>query len=555
MIHVRTTASVCLTLVTVALGAPQEEAKVFATDAAGGDTFGHSVGVSGDTLVAGATGDDDFGTLTGSAYIFTGGPGGWSQQAKLLASDAGVSQRFGWSCAVDGNTAVVGAIFGNGLAPVSGSAYVFVRAGTSWTEQQKLQSADGASSDWFSRSIDISGDTIAVGAAQDDDSGADSGSVYIFERSGTVWTETAKLTPADGAANDNFAEALSLSGDLLVVGSPRDDEGGASSSGSVYVFQRNQGAWSQVAKLTANDPTLGAWLGKAVHTDGQRVIAGAYHGDDLGTNDCGVAYVFKDDGGGWAQKAKLVASDKASGDQFGWSVNVQGDEALVGAVERANGTGAMYRFVRGASSWSEDSIAVASDASTGDSYAWSVDRNGEVVGVGATVAPTPAGNSGAVYVLRYDSPFTAYCFGDGSGAVCPCGNVGGAGSGCANSATAGGQLTPSGTPSVTTDDLLLAGSALPANKPALLFFGTNRVAGGAGLIFGDGLRCAGGPIQRLAVQVTSVAGSATWGPGIAGANGLGAGDVRDFQLWFRDPSGPCSTGFNLTNGVEVLFAP
>lgn len=542
-------------LSTLAGAAAQEEAKLVSADAAGGDTLGHCVGASGDTILVGATGDDDLGTFTGSAYVFTGGPGGWSQEAKLLASDAGIAQRFGWSGDVDGDTAVVGAIFGNGLAPVSGSAYVFVRSGGAWSQQEKLEASDGASSDWYSRSVAISGETIAVGAAQDDDNGADSGSVYVYERSGTVWSETAKLTPGDGAANDTFGEALSLSGDLLVVGSPQDDDGGASSSGSAYVFKRTLGAWSQVAKLTANDPTFGAWLGKALHTDGERVIVGGYRGDDGGTGDCGVAYVFSDTGGGWSQEAKLVASDKTGGDQFGWSVNIQGDEALVGAVQRASGTGAVYRFLRGTSGWVEDAIVLASDASTGDSYGWSLARDGEVVAVGASGAPSPAGNSGAAYVLRYETPFTSYCFGDGSGTLCPCANTGAAGAGCANSATSGGLLVAEGTASALADDLAFSASDLPAGKPSLLFFGTQQAGAGAGVLLGDGLLCAGGAIQRLDVRTSSPAGTVAWGPGLVATYGFAADDRRDFQVWYRDPAGPCNLGNNLTNGVEVIFGP
>ena len=547
----------------LALSFPQEEAKLVSSDAANGDYLGHAVGVSGETVIVGATGDDDYGIFTGSAYVFTRGGGSWSQQAKLLASDGALGQRFGWSAGVDGDTAVVGAIFGNGLAAVSGSAYVFVRAAGVWTEQQKLVSSDGTSSDWYSRSIGISGETIAVGAAQDDDNGGESGSVYIYDRSGTVWTESAKLVPTDGAANDTFGEALSLHGDLLVVGSPQDDDGGASASGSAYVFQRSAGTWSQVAKLTANDPTYGAWLGKTVHTDGQKVIAGAYHGDDLGTNDCGVAYVFSDDGGGWSQEVKLVASDKTGGDQFGWSVNIEGDEVLVGAVERASATGAVYRFVNGPGGWSEDAIVLASDASTGDHYGWALARDGEVAAVGATAAASPGGNSGAAYVLRYLSPYTPYCFGDpGSGTPCPCANDNDGsvpGSGCANGVFASGaQLSGSGVPSLSADTLVLHASGLEPSNSGLYFQANNDLS--PGIVWGDGLQCAGGQLKRLGVRFSDAGGySDTSGYPTSisvRAGNINAGDTKYYQCWYRNPNAsPCSNDYNATNGLAVTWGP
>lgn len=148
-------------------------------------------------------------------------------------------------------------------------------------------------------------------------------------------------------------------------------------------------------------------------------------------------------------------------------------------------------------------------------------------------------------------PGTAYCLGVG----CPCGNDGAA-SGCTNSTGSGLVLSASGSASAGADDLAPSVTGGPAGKPALLFQGTSRVNGGAGAPLGDGLRCAGGQIQRLAIRVLDGAGAASWGPGLAGAAGWSAGAVRDLQVWYRDPSaGPCGSGFNLSNGYEVVFTP
>ena len=151
-------------------------------------------------------------------------------------------------------------------------------------------------------------------------------------------------------------------------------------------------------------------------------------------------------------------------------------------------------------------------------------------------------------------PGTLFCSGDGTGSSCPCANPGVAGTGCANSSGGGALLLSSGSSSTLADDLGFAASGLLPNQPALLFAGLNAVNGGAGTLFGDGLRCAGGNVVRLGVRVPDANGDAAWGPGLGAAGGWGAGDVRRFQAWYRDPQGsPCGTAFNLSNGVEVSF--
>jgi hypothetical protein len=151
---------------------------------------------------------------------------------------------------------------------------------------------------------------------------------------------------------------------------------------------------------------------------------------------------------------------------------------------------------------------------------------------------------------------TSYCFGDGSGTPCPCGNPGSSTTGCANSTGSGASIAGAGSPSTSSDDLALQAEGMLPNQPGLLFVGLNAVDGGFGTHFGDGLRCAGGAIIRLGVRMADGAGTAQWGPGLAGAGGWSSGDLRRFQLWYRDPGGsPCGNDFNLSNGVAILFEP
>lgn len=152
---------------------------------------------------------------------------------------------------------------------------------------------------------------------------------------------------------------------------------------------------------------------------------------------------------------------------------------------------------------------------------------------------------------------TPYCFGDGSGTACPCNNESPAGDGlgCENSTGFGAKLVAGGSRSAAADDLLLVATGLLPAQPGLLFSGPNRVNGGAGILFGAGLRCAGGGIIRHGVRTPDASGTATWGGGLGVKGGWGAGDTVDFQVWYRDPSGACGEDSNQTNGYEVVFLP
>ncbi len=150
----------------------------------------------------------------------------------------------------------------------------------------------------------------------------------------------------------------------------------------------------------------------------------------------------------------------------------------------------------------------------------------------------------------------AYCFGDGTAAPCPCINSGGSEEGCANSTGVGAKLISSGSTSVLADDLLYVASGLVPGQPALLFAGSNQLGGGQGTSFGDVLRCTGGGVMRLSTQLANATGDATFPTGLAATLGAAAGDVRNFQVWYSDPVGSsCGSGFNLSHGVSVTYAP
>ena len=242
---------------------PEQVAKLTASDAASRDFFGKSVAVDGDTAVIGAVGDDDAGSSSGSVYVFVRSNGGWVEQAKLTASDAADHDLFGNSVAVDGDTAVISAQSKDGVGSRSGAVYVFVRSGDEWVEQAKLTASDAADHDLFGAPAAVDDDTAVFGAHYDDDGGYRSGAVYVFVRSDGGWVEQAKLTASDAASHHYFGSSVAVTGDTILIGADGDDNAGED-SGSMYVFVRSGDGWVEQAKLTASDAAQSDRFGTSV---------------------------------------------------------------------------------------------------------------------------------------------------------------------------------------------------------------------------------------------------------------------------------------------------
>ncbi|MBS1788625.1 MAG: hypothetical protein JST85_12930 [Acidobacteria bacterium] len=329
--------------------------KLTAQDGAANSGFGFSIAISGDTIVAGAP-LDDIGTNVdqGSAYVFTRNGTVWTQQQKLTAQDGTSNDFFGLSVAVSGETVAVTA-FGDDIGgnENQGSAYVFTRSNTTWTQQQKLMANDGATGQFFGRSVALSGDTVVVGDNINQiGANFDQGSAYVFFRNGTVWTQQQKLTADDGEEGDQFGLSLAISGDTIVVGAPDDDTGGNFDLGSVYVFVRHAANWTQQQKLMADDGASVDFFGSAVALSGDTIVVGAENdeiGEIVGNLGQGSAYVFARSGTVWAQHQKLLADDGASVDRFGSAVAISADTVVVGSplddVGANKDQGSAYVFV------------------------------------------------------------------------------------------------------------------------------------------------------------------------------------------------------------------
>jgi len=362
-----------------------ETQKLITSDGVAGDNFGVPISLDGDTALIGAAYDD---SDKGSAYVFTCSGATWTQQAKLTASDGAAGDYFGFG-SLDGDTALIGAA---GDDTDRGSAYVFTRTGTTWTQQQKLVASDGAAYDVFGYSISLDGDVALIGAFCDD---SEKGSAYIFVRNGTTWTQQQKLIASDGIIGDWFGYSVSLKGETALIGT-YDAE-------SAYVFIYSGTTWTQQAKLIASDGTAGDNFGLSISFDGNTALIGAYGDDDKGS-----AYVFTCSGATWTQQAKLTASDGATGDQFGYDqcVSVDGDTALIGAnMNDGNGSnsGSAYVFTRTGTTWTQQAKLLASDSTAGDSFGFGVSLDGDTAFIGATGDDDNGIDSGSAYVFIKES--------------------------------------------------------------------------------------------------------------------------------------------------------
>ena len=328
-------------------------ATIYASDAVAGDNFGRSVSLYGDTALIGAWKDDDQGGGSGSVYVFTRSGGSWNEETKIYPLDPSASTYFGTSVSLYVDTALIGRSYDNAKGTEAGAVYVFTKvSSTSWTQETKLYASDAATYDHFGTSVSLHKDTALIGAISDDDKGTNAGSVYVFSRTTTTWTQQTKLYASNPSTSSwgNFGNSVSLHGDTAMVGSYEDDP--ELNAGAVYVFARS------------------------LASDGVTVS--------------------------WTEETKLYASDGATGNQFGKAISLHGDTALITV-----NTGAVYIFTR---SYGSDGINTVSwneetkiDASANDDTGTSVSLYGDTALIGATSNDDKATNAGKVYVFR--SPF------------------------------------------------------------------------------------------------------------------------------------------------------
>jgi hypothetical protein len=383
-----------------------------------------------------------------------------AQYAYGKASNTGIEDHFGWSVALSGDTLAVGAyledsaargVNGNqddGSAQDSGAVYVFRRTGAAWQQEAYLKASNNGALDQFGYALALSGDTLAVGAVdedsatrgvngnQDDDSATSSGAVYVFRRNDATWQQEAYLKASNTTALDAFGVSLALSGNTLAVGSHEEDsvargvngdqdDDSASNSGAVYVFRRTGTAWQQEAYLKASNTGAQDHFGISMALSGDTLAVGAYLEDsaargvdgdqeDDAAQGSGAVYVFRHDGAAWQQEAYLKASNTSAGDNFGGAsgVALSGDTLAVGAYQEdsatqedqddnsAGNSGAVYVFRRTGAAWQHEAYLKASSPAAGDFFGVGVALSGDTLAVGSYQDDDVVPNSGAVHVFR-----------------------------------------------------------------------------------------------------------------------------------------------------------
>jgi FG-GAP repeat len=448
------------------------------------DQFGSwRIAIAGDTVVVGAwqedsravgiNGDQTDNEMAGAgaAYVFVRTGTTWSQQAYLKASNTGAGDAFGATVAISGDTIVVGApgeasnatgVDGNQLdnsAAGSGAAYVFVRTGTTWSQQSYLKASNTGAGDAFG-SVTISGDTIVVGAQYEasgaigvdgnqlDNSAAGAGAAYVFVRTGTTWSQQAYLKASNTEAGDNFGVSLGISGDTIVAGAylenGSDPTNAMVGAGAAYVFVRTGTTWSQQAYLKASNTEAGDQFGYSVAVSSDTLVIGARleassatgvngNQSDNRLPGAGAAYVFVRTGTTWSQQAYLKASNTGMQDQFGSSVALIGDVLLVGAPyedssatgvnplagqldEGARDSGAAYRYRRSGTTWVLEDYLKASNTRAMSYFGMSIDttesalvvgsiyESSAATGVNGDQASTAAEGAGAAYLFAPAAP-------------------------------------------------------------------------------------------------------------------------------------------------------
>ncbi|MFW5444007.1 MAG: FG-GAP repeat protein, partial [Methylococcaceae bacterium] len=376
-----------------------QQAYLKASNTESGDLFGISVAISGDTVVVGAEGEKSNSSgvngnqnnnsikSAGAAYVFTRRGGTWAQQAYLKSSNPDANDLFGNTVAISGESLVIGALLedsnSTGLngnkndnsAKDSGAAYVFIRSGSTWTQQAYLKASNTDAGDIFSSSVAISANTLVVGSEgessnsngvngdQSDNSANYSGAAYVFTRNGSTWTQQAYLKASNTSILNSFGNSVAISGGTLTVGAPGEssDSTGVNgdqsnnsiltSSGAAYVFTRMNSIWAQQAFLKASNTGFNDQFGESIAISGDMLVVGAINessnstgvnGDqsDNSREEAGAAYVFSRSGSIWSQQAYLKASTIDFPDEFGISVALSGNSLVMGAQgEDSSSTG------------------------------------------------------------------------------------------------------------------------------------------------------------------------------------------------------------------------
>jgi hypothetical protein len=523
------------------------------------DEYGKSVARSGDTLAVGAWTDWTSTNQGGSVYIYVRSGSNWVLQQKIAPQFPSSQYRFGESLALEGDRLVVGSSWDHELQYQSGAVYVFERTGGVWSQTAKLKGSAVSFNRNLGRSVALDGDTIAAGATYACCATSPSGAVHVFRRIAGVWTEEARLTGSASASSQAFGESVSLDGDRLAVGRPQLSFGTGNSPGAIHVFQRSGSAWSEVQRIDSPVAVAGVKFGFDVALEGSTLVAGMPKGPSMGgaQSSGGRVDVFAETAGVWTHVQTLDANDGAPGELFGYAIDLDGDVLAVGApcsVDVPSSVGAGYVFERVAGVWRQTAKLITSRTATAGGLGASVALEGNEVWLGALVSSLNGPSSGSVslFTLPVAQLGVRFCFGDGSAGVCSCANASAPGNqlGCLNTFGLGSWIIALGSASAAADDLIFE---VHGTNGATVLFGSAVAIPAAP--FGGGLICVASP-RRLGAASTFL-NRARFGPGLGVTAGWAAGQTWSFQVLHREPffAPACLGGKNSSSGLQLTIAP
>ncbi len=362
--------------------------------------FGRSVAIDGNLVAVGA-GAANAGDVekAGAVYLFKRQGKTYVEEAKLVAPDPSTGAEFGRAVAIEGNRVIVGARFAAvGNFTEAGAAYVFRKSGGAWNFEEKIVSPTPADDDNFARALAVQGNLLVITARKEKLDANDVGAAYVYLYRNGNWTCTEKLTAGDPAPGAYFGQSVAVRGDLMAIGARNAEPAAA---GAVYLFQHIGKGWVEIAKVIPPDGAEDDQFGFTVAMVGNVMTVGARRADPMepALKDAGAAYVYALDLDSISLAAKLTAGDAIAGDQFGQAVAMAGDVIAVGANRAAIGAntrqGAVYLFRRMGNSWLETDKITASEGKKNDEFGYSLAAFGNVMITGAHFAD----QTGAAYVI------------------------------------------------------------------------------------------------------------------------------------------------------------
>ncbi|MBN1489263.1 MAG: hypothetical protein JXA69_05040 [Phycisphaerae bacterium] len=402
--------AVCLAMAPVAQAG--QLGKVYASDGVAGMNFGSAAGISGNTIVVGATDVYVGEQRLGAAYVYTNnGASDWGGEVKLFPTDTTGIGDFGNGVAIDGDTIIIGANKSTvGGVEGAGTAHIFESDGFGgWTEVAVLTAGLDAISDiGFGTTVAISGDVAVVGASRYDEASSNQGAVYVFGRDegGTNnWGQITRLTASDPSNNAYFGVGVDVDGDTAITG--------AYGASKVYILGNDPLGWAEMTSIAS---TSGTRFGIDVSIDGDTVVSGAYYRTIDGTSRAGGASIFSRDQGGenaWGEVADIVSPHGEANGYFGRSVTIDAGMIVAGAYgEDAGGVvdaGAAYVF---RDDGSYLGMLLPDDPAEGDSFGRMVAISGDTIVVTATVGDGVVDDTGAVYIYSIPTPIPGDTNGD-----------------------------------------------------------------------------------------------------------------------------------------------